>query len=98
MALDVEDEEEDEHNDGTVADQSGEDLDYSQSDAEEEEASDHEQAGPSEEQDWHSLCMAQDFDLLVPVSRFWMQSALTAACDQPFNWIGLQSYLLHFCF
>ncbi|XP_036948136.1 geminin [Acanthopagrus latus] len=50
MALDVEDEE-DEHNDGTVADQSGEDLDYSQSDAEEEEASDHEQAGPSEEQD-----------------------------------------------
>lgn len=49
MALDVEDE--DEHNDSKVADQSGEDLDYSQSDAEEEEASDHEQAGPSE-QDW----------------------------------------------
>ncbi|XP_030267586.1 geminin [Sparus aurata] len=47
MALDVEDE--DEHNDSKVADQSGEDLDYSQSDAEEEEASDHEQAGPSEQ-------------------------------------------------
>lgn len=46
MALDVEDE--DEHNDSKVADQSGEDLDYSQSDAE-EEASDHEQAGPSEQ-------------------------------------------------
>ncbi|KAM9340253.1 geminin [Symphorus nematophorus] len=51
MALDVEEDEEDEFDDGEVADQSeGEDSNHSQSDAE-EETSDQEEAGPSGEQD-----------------------------------------------
>ncbi|KAG8005221.1 Geminin [Nibea albiflora] len=50
MALDVDEEEENDDSDLAGLSEE-EDSDYSQSDAEEEEASDHEQAGPSGEQD-----------------------------------------------
>lgn len=60
MALDVE---EDEHDDKEDSRSEGEDSDYSAGD--EEETSDHDQAGPSGEQDWHNSFMYWDSDLLT---------------------------------
>lgn len=59
MALDVE---EDEHDDKEDSRSEEEDSDYSAGD---EETSDHDQAGPSGEQDWHNSFMYWDFDLLA---------------------------------